>query len=170
MSKEDQMIKNGFRWWHAMLILLVANIVSALPVGYAGDKIFYNSFARPALSPPDWSFAPVWLLLNVTSIISFYRIANSPNSKCRSWFLICETIGWILFAAFTTVYFLLRSPVLGAINTVLGLAVALISAVLAVRIDRIAAFLIGLRVAWLLLASYVSVWIALNNVDKFIAR
>lgn len=164
------MIKNGFRWWHALLILLVANVVSALPVGYAGDKIFYNSFARPALSPPDWSFAPVWLALNITSLIALYRIANSPSSKCRSWFLISETIGWILFAAFTTVYFLLRSPLLGAIDTVLGLAVAFVSVVLAFRIDRTAAFLIGLRVAWLLLASYVSVWIALNNFDQFFAR
>jgi translocator protein len=164
------MTANGFRWWHALLILIAANIVSALPAGYAGDKIFYNSFTRPTLSPPDWMFAPIWLMLNITSLVALYRIANSPKSKNRTWFLISEAIGWVLFAAFTTVYFLLRSPVLGALDTVLGLAVALISVVLAFRIDRMAALLIGLRVAWLLLASYVSVWIALNNVDPLFTR
>lgn len=164
------MAESSFRWWHAGLILVAANVVSALPAGYAGDKIFYNSFARPAAAPPDWSFAPVWLLLNITSLIALYRIANSAASKYRSWFLVSETIGWILFAAFTTLYFLMRSPVLGAIDTLLGLVVASISVALSWRIDRTSAFLIVLRTAWLLLASYVAVWVAMNNVDQLFVR
>lgn len=164
------MVENRFKWWHAALIFIAANAVSALPAGFAGDSLFYNSFARPAAAPPDWSFAPIWLVLNVTSLLALYRIANSPQRRERSWFLTSETIGWILFAAFTTVYFLLRSPVLGALDTVLGLGAAAASLVFAMRIDRTAAALIGLRVAWLLLASYVSLWIAMNNVDPFLTR
>jgi tryptophan-rich sensory protein len=164
------MTKSSFKWWHAALILVAANIVSAVPAGYGGDKIFYNSFTRPAVAPPDWSFAPVWLFLNITSLIALYRIANGPASNYRSGFLVSETIGWILFAAFATVYFLLGSPVLGAIDTVLGLAVAVTSLILSLQIDRTSAILIGFRVAWLLLASYVSVWIAANNIDPFFSR
>ncbi len=164
------MTKGPFKWWHAALILVAANIVSALPAGYGGDKIFYNSFTRPSVAPPDWAFAPVWLLLNITSLVALYRIANAPTSKYRSGFLVSETIGWILFAAFATVYFLLGSPILGAIDAVLGLVAAVTSVILSLRIDRTSAYLIGFRVAWLLLASYVSVWIAANNVDPFFAR
>jgi tryptophan-rich sensory protein len=83
--------------------------------------------------------------------------------------LISEAIGWVLFAVFTTVYFLLRSPILGAVDTVFGCAVAMTSFALALSIDRAAAILIGLRTVWLLLASYVSVWVTLNNVDPFFA-
>jgi tryptophan-rich sensory protein len=164
------MTQRPFKWWHAALILVAANIVSAVPAGYGGDKIFYNSFARPAGAPPDWAFAPVWLFLNITSLIALYRIANSPASNYRSGFLVSETIGWILFAAFATVYFLLGSPVLGAIDAVLGLAAAVTSLVLSLRIDRTSALLIGFRMTWLLLASYVSVWIAANNADPLFAR
>lgn len=164
------MTQRRFKWWHAALILVAANIVSAVPAGYGGDKIFYNSFSRPAVAPPDWAFAPVWLFLNITSLIALYRIANGPNSTYRLGFLISETMGWILFAAFATVYFLLGSPILGAIDAVLGLAVAVTSFTLSLYIDRTSALLIGFRVAWLLLASYVSVWIAANNTDPFFAR
>lgn len=161
------MTQKRFLWWHAAVILVVANVVSALPAGYAGDKIFYNSFSLPSLAPPDWAFAPVWLVLNITSLVALYRIANLPDSRDRLWFLASEATGWVLFAAFTSVYFFLRSPILGAIDTVVGLAAALLSLTLALRLDRTAAFLIGLRVVWLLLASYFSVWVAMNNIDPF---
>jgi translocator protein len=164
------MTEKKFRWWHAAVILVAANIISVLPAGYAGDKIFYNSFVRPPVAPPDWAFAPVWLFLNITSLIALYRIANRTHSPQRGWFISSEAIGWILFAAFTTVYFLLRSPILGAVDTVLGLVAALVSLAIALRMDRLAAILISLRVAWLLLASYVSTWVAVHNIDPFFER
>jgi tryptophan-rich sensory protein len=164
------MTTNKFHWTHAVGIFIAANIVSALPAGYAGDKIFYNNFKLPSVAPPDWAFASVWLLLNATSLVALYRIANQPPGADRRWFLISEALGWVLFAAFTTLYFLLRSPVMGAIDTVLGLATAATSFMLALRLDKPAALLIGLRVGWLLLASYVSVWVAMNNVDPFFSK
>ncbi len=156
----------NFQWWHALAILIAANLVSALPVGYAGDKVFYNSFQLPSIAPADWVFAPMWLFLNITSLIALYRVANLPASKTRSYFLISEALGWILFAIFTTVYFLMKSPILGAIDTVLGLLIAIYSVALARTIDRNAAICICLRLAWLCLASYVSAWVALNNPDQ----
>lgn len=163
------MIKHKFTWWHAAGIFLAVNLISALPVGFGGDPSFYNSFARPAVAPPDWAFAPAWLVLNITSLIALHRIANGPPSPDRSWFLVSEALGWVLFAAFTTLYFLLRSPILGAIDTSLGLVAAMVSLRLASRLDRTAAMLILLRAAWLLLATYVSTWMALNNADPFFA-
>ncbi len=62
--------RDGFRWWHAALILVGANVVSAIPAGFGGDFAFYNSFRQPAIAPPDWAFAPVWLFLNVTSLVA----------------------------------------------------------------------------------------------------
>ena len=159
----------GFRWWHAVAIHIVANAASALPSGFGGDYDFYNSFRQPHVAPPDWAFAPVWLFLNVTSLVALSRIANSPvRSSWRTWFLWSEGIGWVLFAAFTTLYFLLHSPVLGAVDTIAGLVVGLVSLACASQLDRAAAGFILLRVMWLVLASYVSVYIALSNQDPFL--
>lgn len=69
----------GFRWWHAALILVGANALSALPAGFGGDFAFYNAFRQPPIAPPDWAFAPVWLFFNVTSLFALHRIANPPE-------------------------------------------------------------------------------------------
>jgi benzodiazapine receptor len=161
--------RKGFRWWHAALILLGANAVSALPAGFGGDYAFYNSFRQPAIAPPAWAFAPVWLFLNVTSLIALSRIANAPvQSPARTLFLWSEGVAWVLLAAFTTVYFLLHSPVLAAVDTVAGLLTGLVSLVCGFRLDRLSAGFILLRVLWLVLATYVSVFVALSNPDPFL--
>ena len=154
----------SFSWWHAVAIFVVANAVSALPAGLGGDFDFYNNFRKPAIAPPDWAFAPVWLVLNVTSLIALYRVANQVGADATATpFYWAEFIGWITFAIFTTLYFYLRSPTLGAIDTVIGLVAAVISCWVAFRIDLAAGVLILLRVVWLVLASCVSVYVATQN-------
>jgi tryptophan-rich sensory protein len=159
-----------FAWWHAAMVFFAANLVSILPAGFNGDEAFYNTFTRPAVAPPDWLFAPMWLFLNITSLIALGIVFNVPrDTPGRRAFIALEGIGWVLFAAFNTLYFWMKSPVLGATDTVLGLVVGVLSLGIAWRINRRAAALIGLRIAWLLLASYVSVYVALNNADPFLS-
>jgi translocator protein len=158
-----------FRWWYALIIFLLANLFSAIPAGYNGDKAFYNNFYQPVVAPPDWLFAPMWLLLNITSLVAIYRVANLPKSDARSRFLVSEAIGCVLFSAFTTLYFLMKSPVLGAVDTVLSLLIAIYSVKQAKQIDQKATIYVSLRCLWLCLASYVSIWVALNNADELLA-
>jgi tryptophan-rich sensory protein len=163
------MVTKQLTVWHCAAILVAANLIGAIPAGLGGDEVFYNSFRQPSIAPPGWLFAPMWLVLNVTSLIALYRIANLPVSQSRTFFLISEAIGWVLFAVFSTLYFLLRSPVLGAIDTVAGLFAALLSVLTAWRIERPASALVSLRLIWLILASYVGVYMAIVNVDPFLS-
>lgn len=158
-----------FRWWHAVLIFVAANLLSVLPAGASGDWTFYNAFSRPAVAPPDWLFAPVWLVLNVTSLVALARVANAPvRTRARRTVLVLEGVGWVLFAVFNLLYFGLGSPVLGAVDTAVGFGVAVGSFTCCLAVDRRAAWLIFLRVLWLALATYVSVWVALSNADPFL--
>jgi benzodiazapine receptor len=162
------MEENKLKWWHVALVVIVANLISAIPAGINGEAVFYNSFQQPAIAPPDWLFAPIWLFLNITSAWALYLVANlAKNTPGRKAFLVSEAIGWVLFAAFALVYFGLKSSILGAVVTVVGLAVAIISFMLGLRLHKRAAVFISLRVLWLLLASYVSVYIATHNADTF---
>lgn len=159
-----------FRAWHAAAIFVAANAVSVLPAGVLGDKAFYNDFVRPAAAPPDWLFAPMWLVLNVTSLAALARVANAPlMTRAHRTFFALEGTGWVLFAVFNTLYFGLRSPVLGAVDTAAGLLVGLASLAVVWRLNRRAALLILPRVLWLLLATYVSAFVALNNADPWLA-
>lgn len=74
----------------------------------------------------------------------------------------------MLFALFNTVYFGLKSPVLGAIDIAAGLTLGLGSLACCFFSDRRAALLILPRVLWLVLATYASVYVALNNADMFL--
>lgn len=155
-----------FHWWYAVIIFVVANLISALPAGFGGNEVIYNSFQQPNIAPPDWLFPPMWLFLNITSLVALYIIAHSSKQQPRKQVvLILEAFGWVLFAIFTTLYFGLNSPILGAIDTVAGLIVAVASSICCYSISRKASMLISFRALWLVLASYVSVYVALHNVD-----
>ncbi len=156
------------KWWHCVIIFLVANIVSFIPAGYNGDEAFYNNFVQPNIAPPDWLFAPMWFFLNVTSLIGLYTISNLPtNTKNRRVIIILEYVAWVLFAIFTFLYFYLKSPILGAIDTILGLTVVIIVVSLSYKVSKKSFWCFMFRLLWLILASYVSVWVALNNKDIF---
>lgn len=172
LQQNQRLVTNAkphYRWWHAAAVGVVANLISAAPAGYNGDEAFYNNFAKPEVSPPDWLFAPVWLFNNVTSLYAGLLIANLPKkTKGRKTALWLEGIGWGLFASFSPLYFGLKSPVLGAINTVLGLGVGAASMGVASQLDKKAALALSPRVAWLLLATYVAISVASVNKDEFL--
>ncbi len=156
----------SYKWWQAGLVGVAANVISALPAGYNGNEAFYNNLIQPRIAPPDWAFAPVWLFNNVTSLYAGLLVANLPGATPgRKAFLVLEGTGWVLFAAFSPLYFGLKSPVLGAIDTAAGLGVTAASLAVAARIHKKAALCILPRFVWLTLATYVSVYVAVKNRD-----
>ena len=158
-----------YRWWHAAAVGLAANVASAAAAGYNGDEPFYNELDTPPGSPPDWAFAPAWAFNNLTTLWSNLRIANLPDgTPGRRTALALEGANWGLFASFSVLYFGLKSPVLGAVNTVAGLGVTVASVAVTARLDRKAAWALAPRLAWLGLATYVSVATALRNRDAFV--
>lgn len=167
MTVEDR----RYRWWHAAVLGGAANLASALPAGYNGDDEFYRDLSTPPGSPPSWAFAPAWAVNNVLTLVSNLRVANlAATTPGRREALVSEGISWGLFAAFSSVYFGLRSPVLGAVDTVAGLAVTAHGVRATARVDRTAAWLLAPRLVWLAYASYVSTATAIANPDPFLDR
>jgi tryptophan-rich sensory protein len=158
-----------YRWWHAAAVGLGANAASAAAAGYNGDEAFYNSLETPPFSPPGWAFAPAWAVNNLSTLWSNLRVANLPvGTPGRRTALVLEGASWGLFASFTGLYFGLRSPVLGAANTVAGLATTAASVAVTSRLDKRAAWALVPRLAWLGLATYVSVETARRNPDPLL--
>ena len=156
-----------FTVYHAIGIFIIANLISFLPAGFNGNEVFYNSFKLPAVAPPSWLFPPAWFFNNVTSLYALYKIANLEASAERRGFLVAEAITWVLFAIFTTVYFGLKSPILGAIDTALALVFTIVSLILAFKLSKAAFWGILPRFLWLALATFVSIYAAIINRDEF---
>lgn len=156
------------KWYHCVIIYVIANFIGFLPAGYNGDEAFYNSFSQPSVAPPDWIFAPMWFFLNVTSLIGLYKIMNGKEDyKYKNSIFWLEIIGWVFYAIFTTLYFGLKSPILGAVDTVLGLFVVIVVCIKTLKKSKVQFLYFLPRLLWLILASYVSLWVAINNKDIF---
>ena len=146
-----------YRWWHAAAVGAAANLLGNLPPSRADDREFYASLPTPAASPPGWAFGPVWAVNNALTLWSNLRVANLPaGTPGRRAALASEAATWALFGAFSPLYFGLRSPVLGAADTVAGLVTTTHAVVVTARLDPPAAWALAPRLAWLALASYVS--------------
>jgi tryptophan-rich sensory protein len=148
---------------------MLANVASALPAGYNGDENYYESLRTPPGAPPGWVFAPVWAANNVLTLASNLRIANLPaDTPLRRRGLLAEAAHWALFSSFSGVFFGLRSPILGAIDTAAGLALTGYSVGVTARLDRRAAWALVPRLAWLGFATYVSTATAVNSPDRLL--
>ncbi|MFK5647946.1 TspO/MBR family protein [Ornithinimicrobium sp. LYQ121] len=156
-----------YRWHHALAVGVAANLASALPAGYNGDEDYYASLRTPPGAPPGWLFAPVWATNNALTLWSNLRIANlPPRTPGRRTALAAEAASWVLFSAFSGVYFGLRSPVLGALDTAAGLAATAQSVRTTARLDRAATLALVPRLLWLGYATYVSTATAIASPDR----
>jgi len=75
------------------LIRLFVSLVLPFIAGGIGSyvtapaiPIWYDSLVKPAISPPNWIFAPVWTLLYLLMGAALYRLW--PQGRLRLLFLI----------------------------------------------------------------------------------
>lgn len=87
---------------------------------------WYAALAKPPFAPPDWLFAPVWIILYFLMGISAYMVYSHGLGKhsVRSA-LKLFALQLALNALWSVLFFGLRSPVLGLIDiALLWLAIA----------------------------------------------
>lgn len=160
------MSSKRYHWWQAAAVGLLANAPTALGLTGRNSKPFYQDLDQPPGAPPAWAFGPAWTLNNVTTLWSNLRVANAPEgTPGRRAYLALEGVGWGLFAAFTPAFFGLRSPVLGAVDSVAFFGTTLASTAIATQIDKKAALALLPRLAWTGFASYLALGVARRNDD-----
>lgn len=140
------------------LVLAAAVVVSAAFVGnlatFSGLVPWYASLNKPAFTPPNWLFGPVWSLLYLTMIFAFWRVLTRPRDtagrgRAIAWFVV----QMVLNGAWSVAFFGMQSPLLGLI-TIAALIVALLGTIGAfVKIDRAAGFVLLPYLAWVSFAS-----------------
>jgi tryptophan-rich sensory protein len=138
--------------------------------GNTANNAFYNRLRQPVFAPPDWVFGPVWTTNNALCIWGLLRVLNMPKDTAgRIVFLTLQGLVWLCFSSFNALYFGLRSPINGAIDTNVGLAATIASMYIALfRLrDTLAALSQSTILPWLVLASATATTVALWNRDEF---
>lgn len=131
---------------------------------------FYNELKQPVFAPPDRAFAPAWTINNALMIWGLVRVLNMPQEKTgRNEFMAWQKAFWITFVIFNPLFFGLRSPILGAIDTNIGLALTAGGTVVAWSKlkDSKTVVLQSPTLLWLTLAAATATTIAVWNKDEF---
>jgi tryptophan-rich sensory protein len=117
---------------------------------------WYESLRRPALTPPDWVFGPVWTVIYVMIAVSLFLFVK--NCKTEAGFGIYFLIAFHLIANFswTVLFFRLQSPGLALIDIIV-LDVSLIFMIYYFwHTNRVASVLLWPYFLWVLFATYLN--------------
>jgi translocator protein len=131
--------------------------IPAIPTWYAG-------LIKPAFTPPDWLFGPVWTTLYILMGISLYLIAIEGIEKKPVRLAVIVFAAQLIVNIFWSfAFFGFQSPISG-----LFMIFALIILVLATiyffyRVSRTAAILLVPYIAWICIATYLNVMIFILN-------
>ena len=147
---------------------LIASIVICQLAGIIGSiftspaiSTWYAGLQRPELSPPNWVFGPVWITLYTLMGISLFLVWDKGLKKKQSKTAV-SIFGVQLFlnAAWSFLFFGLKSPVLAFFEILILLAAIIITTVLFYRISKTSAYLLIPYVAWVFVATILnySIW------------
>jgi tryptophan-rich sensory protein len=132
---------------------LLAFILVTLAIG-AGASVFtepsiptwYAALSHPAITPPNWVFAPVWTTLYIVMAVAAWRVWRITG--IRSIEMAAYAVQIVLNFGWSWIFFSLHRPA-AAFAEILALdAAILFAAILFFRRDRIAGLLFLPYLAW----------------------
>lgn len=139
--------------------LILCFVVAAIAYGFGARSIpaWYAGLVKPALNPPSWVFAPVWIVLYVLMAVAVWLVWKTRPSVCRRtglrlflvqlWFNLLWA--WIFFS---------RHQIGSALADVVALWAAIILAIWNFRkVSTTAAWLMVPYLAWVTFAIYLNV-------------
>src|SRR5690554_5665094 len=138
------------KWW-----MLVASIALVALVAYLGTLAtipntdgWYADADKPAWTPPDWLFGPVWALLYLAMAYAAWRVWRTPDSRARTTALTLYLVQLLLNGIWSPLFFagypLWGVGALWAASVVIVLlAVMIVATIIAfLRVDKPAAYLL----------------------------
>jgi len=154
------------RQWRALIALLGANLVAGLVGSLASPTLspraeaWYSALQKPAWTPPDAMFGVVWPLLYALSAVAAWQIWRRRHSHRAEVALGFYFLQLVLNAAWSPVFFGLRSSG-GALLLLLLLLVTLGFTIRAfAQVRRSAAVMLAPYFAWVAFAGLLnlSIW------------
>ena len=124
--------------------------------------MWYPLLRRSPLTPPNIVFPIVWSILYLLMGISAGLVQGSGHVT-RRLVLTVFVVQLLLNFLWCITFFTLRNPLLGFIDILLLDIMVLLYIVLSYPVNRLAAYLFVPYMAWLLMASYLNVYIYLHN-------
>jgi tryptophan-rich sensory protein len=149
-------MKTGTRDVVALVVCLAA-CFGAAAIGslFTGPAVgaWYQQIRKPAFSPPDWLFGPVWTTLYAIMSVAVWLVWRKGDTAARSAALALFGLQLVLNAAWSPIFFGLRSFG-GAFADIVALWLAIVATLVAfLRVSVPAGVLLVPYLGWVSFAA-----------------
>lgn len=143
----------------ALAILpVVAVFILGQLATYPNLAPWYAGLAKPSFNPPNWIFGPVWTTLYVLMMIAAWRVLNLPEcAPGRQTALGLFFVQLALNAAWSWMFFGVRSPALGLVNIIPQLILIYATVASFWKLDRLAATCMMPLAVWVSFATLLNI-------------
>ena len=138
-----------------VIAVILAAMIGSLASTQASSDLWYLSLNKSELNPPSYVFGIVWPILYVLMMISAYL----AYKKIYEIFLIQLAFN----AAWSWLFFGFQMPLISLIDIYLLIALNLYITALMYRENKLAFILFIPYVLWISFASYLNLFIVINN-------
>ena len=140
---------------NAITLVLITLIVGSLASSNTGTDTWYQGLIKSDLNPPGYVFGIVWPILYLFMGITAWR--NIDTIKIDFY------IQLFLNAIWSWLFFSFQLPLIALFDIWLLIFINIKILFIVFKEDRIGAILYAPYILWLLFASYLNVFIVINN-------
>ena len=140
---------------NAITLVLLTLIVGSLASTNTGTDTWYLGLVKSNLNPPGYVFGIVWPILYLLMGITIWRTYSVIKNLFYVQLFLNAIWSWLFFSFHLPLIALLDIWLLIFINLKILLLIS--------KEDKIAAFLFAPYIMWLFFASYLNLYIVINN-------
>ena len=137
------------------IFVLLALILGGLASSNTSTDIWYQSLLKSDLNPPGFVFGIVWPILYLLMSVSAYRTFEATKNLFIIQLFFNTIWSWLFFS--------FHMPVIALINMWLLIFLNIKLVFQMIKIDKISGIIFIPYVVWLLFASYLNLFIVINN-------
>jgi tryptophan-rich sensory protein len=137
------------------IFVILALIVGGLASSNTSDDVWYQALIKSSLNPPGYVFGIVWPILYLLMSISAFRTFNETKNLFLIQLLFNALWSWLFFA--------FQMPFVALINIWLLIYLNIKINLKMFYQDKLSGLLFIPYVLWLFFASYLNLFIVLNN-------
>ena len=140
---------------NAITLVLLTLIVGSLASTNTGTDTWYLGLVKSNLNPPGYVFGIVWPILYLLMGITIWRTYSVIKNLFYVQLFLNAIWSWLFFS--------FHLPLIALLDIWLLVFINLKILLLILKEDKLAAFLFAPYIMWLFFASYLNLYIVINN-------
>ena len=140
---------------NAISLVLLTLIVGSLASSNTGTDSWYQGLVKSDLNPPGYVFGIVWPILYLLMGITIWRTYNTIKNIFYVQLFFYAIWSWLFFS--------FHLPLISLFDIWLLIFINIKILLILLKQDNFAAFLYAPYIVWLFFASYLNLFIVINN-------